>query len=134
MIDKEQVIKALKCYRMKDPESRENCQNMDCPYNNNDPNYGYWCCSNRLLLDAIRLLGEQGEAIDKLYDILDDVCKKVREITVESYVCGLCQYDGAYRTDSGDWMNECPGFENDDCFCMKNKIRELCGKPLLDEP
>lgn len=81
--------------------------------------------------DTIALLKEQGETIKKLYKILDDTCKEVREETEQDYVCGLCQYDGAYKTDSGDWVNECPGFDERDCFCMKNKIRAMCGVELL---
>lgn len=73
------------------------------------------------------------EIISELYDLLDDVCKDVRETYVHDDVCGLCQYDGAYMTDSGDWANECPGFDRDDCFTMKNSIREMCGKELLPE-
>lgn len=73
------------------------------------------------------------EVINRLYEILDDVCKDVRETHVGDDVCGLCQYDGAYMTESGDWANECPGFDRDDCFTMKNSIRKMCGKELLPE-
>ena len=54
MIDAAKVAEALECFRMH-PNPRE-CEKKDCPYNNNDPHYGYWCCSNRLLFDAVRLL------------------------------------------------------------------------------
>jgi len=85
----------------------------------------------KFLQRAIELLKEQDETIKKLYKILDDTCKEVREKTEQDYVCGLCQYDGAYKTDTGEWANECPGFDERDCFCMKNKIREMCGVELL---
>ena len=39
-------------------------------------------------------------------------------------VCGLCEYDGAYIGQSGDWCNECPGFERDDCFKLSDKTRK----------
>ena len=81
--------------------------------------------------DAIELLKEQEETIDTLYSILNDVCKDVREETEGDHVCGLCEYDGAHKTDSGDWAGECPGFESADCFCMKNEIRKLCGKEFI---
>lgn len=58
MIDREKVAEALECYRLH-PDSSEHCKKKDCPYNNNDPHYGYWCCSNRILYDAVRLLKEQ---------------------------------------------------------------------------
>lgn len=79
-------------------------------------------------------LKEHEDAVDELYTILDEVCQDFREKTEEDYVCGLCQYDGAYKGDSGDWCNECPGFETADCFTMNNKIRKMCGKDLLPEP
>lgn len=87
-----------------------------------------------LALDMLNVLNEQERLISKAYDMLDDVCKDVREQTGGDYVCGLCQYDGAYMTDSGDYANECPGFDSDECFCMKNEIREEFGKPLVPEP
>ena len=74
------------------------------------------------------------EIIKYMYDLLNDVCKDVRERNVDDDVCGLCQYDGAYRTESGDWANECPGFDRDDCFCMKNEIRRMCGVEEVPEP
>ena len=74
----------------------------------------------------------QKEIIVRLYDILDETCKDIRERTVKDYVCGLCEYD----TDHGEYgdANECPGFETDECFCMKNEIRKLCGAELVRTP
>lgn len=64
--------------------------------------------------------------IKELFYLLETVCKDVRGKSVQDYVCGLCEYDGAYIGESGDWMNECPGFEHDDCFALKN----LCVKNM----
>lgn len=61
---------------------------------------------------------------NNLFVLLDDVCKNVRERHVDDSVCGLCEYDGASIGESGEWTCECPGFERDDCFCMKKSIRE----------
>lgn len=80
----------------------------------------------------IDALDKQKAAIDKLYEILDDVCKDTRERSGNDLVCGLCQYD-ADHGEYGD-ANECPGFERDDCFCMKNEIRGMCGKERIPEP
>lgn len=74
----------------------------------------------------------QKETISRLYDMLDETCKNIRECTGKDYVCGLCQYD-ADHGEYGD-ANECPGFETDECFCMKNEIRKLCGVELIREP
>jgi hypothetical protein len=65
---------------------------------------------------------------DELFKMLNDVCKDTREQHVDESVCGLCEYDGAYIGQSGDWENECPGFNSDDCFCMKRSIIEKFGQ------
>ena len=85
-------------------------------------------------VDAGQLISAQKQTIKRLYELLEDVCKNIREKTEGDDVCGLCQYDGAYIGESGDWMNECPGFETNECFCMKNSIRKMCDMPLIDEP
>jgi hypothetical protein len=63
-------------------------------------------------------------AIDKFIDELDEIFADLRERHVDDSVCGLCEYDGAYIGQSGDWCNECPGFEKDDCFKLSGKIRK----------
>ncbi len=63
MIDRATVAEKLECYRMK--SHPEECTDKDCPYNNNDSVIGYWCCSNRLLADAVELLREQDLAKPK---------------------------------------------------------------------
>ena len=65
---------------------------------------------------------------DELFRILNDVCQDVRAKSADEYVCGLCEYDGAHIGESGDWVNECPGFEKDDCFCIKKSMREKLGQ------
>ena len=58
---------------------------------------------------------------DEIFHLLEDTCKAIREKSVEDYVCWLCEY-------GGDWVNECPGFERDDCFCLKESLRERFGQ------
>ena len=65
---------------------------------------------------------------DELFRILNDVCQDVRAKSADEYVCGLCEYDGAHIGESGDWVNECPGFEKDDCFCIKKSMRKKFGQ------
>ena len=76
-IDREKVAEALECYRMN--LDHEHCEKKECPYNNNDPHYGYWCCSNSLLYDAVHLLKEaqeiteyisKKEAVSRISDLL----------------------------------------------------------------
>ena len=65
------IAEALECYRLKSADALESCQNKDCPYNNNDPEYGCWCCSNRLLYDASQRLLYQDDKIKRLERKLD---------------------------------------------------------------
>ena len=58
-----------------------------------------------------------------LVNEIEDIFAHIREREVDDSVCGLCEYDGAYIGQSGDWCNECPGFEKDNCFKLKDKYR-----------
>lgn len=65
------IADALECYRMKSERQREHCKKKSCPYNNNDPEHGCWCCSNSLLYDAVALVKEQEARIKKYEYLLD---------------------------------------------------------------
>ena len=62
--------------------------------------------------------------INKFIDGLVEIFADIRERHVDDSVCGLCEYDGAYIVESGDWCNECPGFNRDDCFKLRDGIRK----------
>ena len=59
-----------------------------------------------------------------LVNEFEEILSHIREREVDDSVCGLCEYDGAYIGQSGDWCNECPGFVKDDCFKLKEKYRK----------
>lgn len=59
-----------------------------------------------------------------LVNEFEEILSHIREREVDDSVCGLCEYDGAYIGQSGDWCNECPGFEKDDCFKLNEKYRK----------
>ena len=59
-----------------------------------------------------------------LVNEFEEILSHIREREVDDSVCGLCEYDGAYIGQSGDWCNECPGFEKDDCFKLNEKFRK----------
>ena len=125
MPDREKVLAALKaCAR---EEVTVTCKKAGCPYWDEDE------CTGVMARDALELFEEQQKTIDLLYNLLNERCKEFRAKTEGDEVCGLCQYDGAYVGQSGDWCNECPGFETNECFEMKNEIRRMCGKELLPE-
>lgn len=69
------------------------------------------------------------DAVNGLIDRFERILSDIRETKVDDSVCGMCEYDGAFIGQSGDWCNECPGFDKDDCFklsdeCRKRWIRE----------
>ena len=59
-----------------------------------------------------------------LVNEFEEILSHIREREVNDSVCGLCEYDSAYIGQSGDWCNECPGFEKDDCFKLNEKYRK----------
>ena len=66
-------------------------------------------------------------AIDALHGIInkfEQILRDIRESKVDDSVCGMCEYDGAFVGQSGDWCNECPGFEKDDCFRLSDECRK----------
>ena len=65
-----------------------------------------------------------GDKISKFIDGLEVIFADIRERHVDNSVCGLCEYDGAYMGQSGDWCNECPGFDRDDCFKLSDETRK----------
>jgi len=69
-----------------------------------------------------------------LYVLLDEVCKDQRERYGQDDVCGLCHYgECAHMGPEGDWIGECPGFNGEECFTMRNSIRLLAGvDPIVD--
>lgn len=66
-------------------------------------------------------------AIDALNGIInrfEQILRDIRESKGDDSVCGMCEYDGAFVGESGDWCNECPGFEKDDCFRLSDECRK----------
>lgn len=76
---------------------------------------------NKVFEKIIEKLEEKEKYIKEL---MQELCFSVREAHGDTDVCGLCEYDGAYMTESGDWANECPGFESNECFKLSNEISE----------
>lgn len=49
----------------------------------------------------------------------------VREEHCDETCCFACKYDGDFSiTETGDYANECPGFERDDCFDWRGPADE----------
>lgn len=69
------------------------------------------------------------DAANKLIDRFEQILRDIRETNEDESVCGMCEYDGASIGQSGDWCNECPGFDKADCF----KLSDRCRKKWLKE-
>ena len=82
--------------------------------------------NNSNTLEALDCISRQAaqHKTNALIDEFETIMKEIRERNVDDSVCGLCEYDGAFISDSGNWCNECPGFERDDCFKLKDQYRE----------
>lgn len=71
-----------------------------------------------------RWISEQ-DMTDKLTRLINEfemILSDIREKEVDDSVCGLCEYDADHGMDG--YANECPGFERDDCFKLKDEYRK----------
>lgn len=76
-----------------------------------------------IAIEALEKQVEYQNRIKHLITIIENICKDSRERHIDDEHCGLCEYDGAYIGESGDWCNECPGFDKDDCFELSNRFK-----------
>lgn len=67
-------------------------------------------------------LATERHKVKSLIEVIDETCKYQRERNGDDSICGLCEYDGATIGENGDWMNECPGFETDSCFKLRQSF------------
>ncbi len=58
------------------------------------------------------------DVIENARELYEATCKDVREATAGEYVCGMCKWDCDHGIDG--YANECPGFEDRDCFELDN--------------
>ena len=64
-------------------------------------------------------------AIEAINGMIDRFERILADLAIgDDSVCGMCEYDGAYIGQSGDWCNECPGFDKDDCFKLSDECRK----------
>jgi len=57
-----------------------------------------------------------------LVNEIEGIFADIRERNVDDSVCGLCEYDCDHGIDGSAF--ECPGFERDDCFKLKDEYKE----------
>ena len=62
------------------------------------------------------------ERLKKVVDEMALIFADIREKNVDDSVCGLCEYDCDHGIDG--CANECPGFERDDCFKLKEEYQK----------
>ena len=81
---------------------------------------------------SIHLLNEENEWVsdmrrnrmNKTSELLkefEELCKYVREVHCDDTVCGYCEYDCGTV---GEEPMECPGFETDECFKLKEEFKK----------
>ena len=46
------------------------------------------------------------DKISQFIDGIEEMFADIRERFIDDSVCGLCEYDGAYVGESGDWCNK----------------------------
>ena len=62
------------------------------------------------------------DKLAKLINEMEIIFSDIREKNVDDSVCGLCEYDCDHGIDG--YANECPGYEKDDCFKLKDEYRK----------
>lgn len=58
---------------------------------------------------------------NELLKEFEELCKFVREVHSDDTVCGYCEYDCGTV---GEEPMECPGFESNECFVLKESLRK----------
>ena len=62
------------------------------------------------------------DKLAKLINEMEIIFSDIREKNVDDSVCGLCEYDCDHGIDG--YAYECPGYEKDDCFKLKDEYRK----------
>lgn len=72
---------------------------------------------SKLMLRAKEEIEHLRNSLENANNLYESTCKSVREKTVSECVCGMCKWDCDTSVGpSGEYMQECPGFNKDDCF------------------
>ena len=69
-----------------------------------------------------RWIKDMTDKLTRLINEFEMIMSDIREKKVDDCVCGLCEYDADHGM--GGYANECPGFEKDDCFKLKDEYRK----------
>lgn len=64
------------------------------------------------------------QELNSLIDRFEQILRNIRKANGNDSVCGMCEYNGSYIGQSGNWCNECPGFNEEDCFKLSDKCRK----------
>ena len=83
------------------------------------PNLQLTC--NNLATDCISRQAAK-DRLTILVNEIEGIFADIRERNVDDSVCGLCEYDCDHGIDGSAF--ECPGFERDDCFKLKDEYKE----------
>lgn len=75
------------------------------------------------------------DVIENARNLYESTCKSVREETAGDHVCGMCKWDcDTSIGPSGEHMQECPGFDKDDCFQLnRGKYNDIIFEKTVQE-
>ena len=72
---------------------------------------------HRAALEIIAALRESQRRADAAVEDMKNIVDAVREAHCDETCCFACKYDADFSIgESGNYLNECPGFDRDDCF------------------
>lgn len=88
-----------------------------------DWEYGYTCGIERAEteIECAPYTGCSACQTWTLLEEFEDLCKYIREVTGSDLVCGLCEYDAGTV---GEEPIECPGFDSNECFKLKESFKQ----------
>lgn len=103
----------------------ENADSYICSHCRKETGYAVSVCPNygALMLGADGTTKAEKGKIERLLQLLQDTCFDIRASHGDDSVCGLCEYDSP-MSEAGSGMDggDCPGFDSDECFRLKQEI------------
>ena len=84
-----------------------------------------WAAREKELTSLRSQLNEVTAERDAAVSDMKLISDAAREAHCDETCCFACKYDGDFSiTDTGDYANECPGFDKDDCFEWRGLQKE----------
>ena len=86
----------------------------------------YSTSKKEVCTQAADLIEEYQVGISRAIEDMKLIVDTVREKHGDDSCCFACKYDADFSIgESGDYMNECPGFDCDNCFLWRGMKEEV---------